>query len=337
MRFVCGSGASGVNLSIGVTNTFYQATNCDFEIGVTDPASTMILATGNACVANLLNCTFKFSNASQYIRCSTSGVGRSLIIYGGGLASGTSAVTTLFTITDGAQRIECFDFDASAASSSFNIFAGGQNRGIGTIANSKLPASWSGSLVSGTLTIGERYSLYNCDSGNTNYRLSIASYAGNITDETTLVKTGGATDGTTGISWKCVTTANADDLVSPLKTDWMAVWNDTTGSSKTITVDILHDSATSLTDGDVWLEVEYLGTSSYPLAIIATDQRSSILATPADQSSSSATWTTTGMSNANKQKLEVTLTPQIKGVVRCRVNVAKASYTIYVDPEPVIS
>jgi hypothetical protein len=67
------------------------------------------------------------------------------------------------------------------------------------------------------------------------------------------------------------------------------------------------------------------------------DAMADVLATAASQASSSATWTTTGMSNANKQQLSVTFTPQEKGLIIARVCVAKSSYTLYVDPELQVS
>ena len=52
-------------------------------------------------------------------------------------------------------------------------------------------------------------SLIRCDSGDTNYRTEKYSYMGVLTTETTIVRTGGASDGTTPIAWKVVTTANS--------------------------------------------------------------------------------------------------------------------------------
>jgi hypothetical protein len=178
--------------------------------------------------------------------------------------------------------------------------------------------------------------MYNCDSGATNYRLWIETFAGSIKSETTLVKTGGASDGTTALSWKLTTTANANEYVAPLITDDMAIWIDNTGSTKTISVDILHDSATALTDAEVWLEIDYLGSSAQPLGTPASDKRATVLTTAANQASSSASWVTTGLANPNMQKLEVTFTPNMKGFVYARVCLAKPSYTIYVDPKPTI-
>ena len=180
--------------------------------------------------------------------------------------------------------------------------------------------------------------MWNCDSGDTNYRLWIEDYAGSIKSETTLVKTGGASDGDTPLSWKMATTANAEyPLVLLRSPEIFSERITSTGSAKTITVDILHDSATALKDDEIWLEVQYLGTSGFPLGSFANDSKADVLAAGANQASSSATWTTTGMGNPNKQKLEVTFTPQEKGVAIVTVCMAKASYTVYVDPLAVVS
>jgi len=179
--------------------------------------------------------------------------------------------------------------------------------------------------------------MYNCDNADTNYQMWIEDYTGSVKHETTLIKTSGASDGTTGISWKMATTANAEYPILALKSPEFMVWNDTTGSSKTVTVDILHDSATNLTDAEVWLEVQYLGTSGYPDSTFISDAKADVLATAADQSTAGGTWTTTGMTNPNTQQLSVTFTPQEKGPFICRVLLAKASYTIYVDPLAVVS
>jgi len=172
----------------------------------------------------------------------------------------------------------------------------------------------------------------NCDSADTNYRMQRHQYEGDSYSETTLVRTGGASDGTTGLSDRHVSSANSK-FYAPLYGPEMVIWNNAVGSSQTVTCEILHDSVTALTDAEVWLETEYLGTSGFPLSLFASDRAADILATPANQAASSETWTTTGMTNPNTQKLVTTQTPQEKGWYRCRVALAKASYTVYADPK----
>lgn len=196
-----------------------------------------------------------------------------------------------------------------------------------------MPASWSGVLNSsatpGAATVCE---MFNCDSGDTVYRYRKTTRFGNIQDETTLVRTGGASDGSTTYSLKVVSTADSEYPVAFIDTPEIVKWNDTTGSAITATVEILFDSATALNDDEVWLEVMYLGTSGVPLASFISDAKADVLATAAAQTSSSVTWTTTGMSNPNKRSLDVTFTPQEAGFIHAVVKLAKASTTIYVDP-----
>ena len=283
--------------------------------------------------AVLLDCTYKFSGSSN-IGCATAGV---VEIKGGSFVSGTS--TPSAGVFGGSNdrtgsRLLIDGLDMTNLASTVNIFRTFVSPGLFQIRNSKLPASWSGSLCNATpLATGQRFEMHNCDSGDTNYRLWVQEYSGSIKTETTLVRTGGASDGTTGYSLVMATTANANASVAPLVSPEVSIWNDTTGGSKTVTVEILHDSATNLTDGEIWLEAQYLGTSGVPLGSFISDAKADILATAADQSASSETWTTTGMSNPNTQKLSVTFTPQEKGYIQAKVYLAKASKTVYVDPK----
>lgn len=145
------------------------------------------------------------------------------------------------------------------------------------------------------------------------------------------MRTGGASDGTTPISRRMVSTANSK-FFSPLVLGPISVWNDTIGSSLTATVEIVTDNVT-LTDAECWLEVEYLGTSGFPLSLCVSDRSANILATPANQTTSSATWTTTGLTTPVRQALSVSFTPQEKGPIQARVMLARASTTVYVCPK----
>ena len=180
--------------------------------------------------------------------------------------------------------------------------------------------------------MGYRMEMYNCDSADTNYRLWVRDYSGDTTSETTIIRTGGANDGTNGLSWKMASTANAEFPGIVLRSPEIVQWNETTGSSKTATVEVVTDGVT-LTDADCWLEIQYLGTSGYPRGSFADDSVANVLATPANQTTSTETWTTTGLSSPTKQKLSVTFTPQEKGFIHAVVKLAKASTTVYVDPK----
>lgn len=174
--------------------------------------------------------------------------------------------------------------------------------------------------------------MYNCDSGDTNYRIWTEALAGSVVSETTIVRSGGASDGTTSLSWKMVSNANAEYPLLQLESPEIVRWNETTGSSITVTVETITDNVT-LTDDECWLEVQYLGTSGFPLGTFISDAKADVLATAANQTTSSETWTTTGLTTPVKQKLSVSFTPQEKGFIHAVVKLARASTTVYVCPK----
>jgi len=221
--------------------------------------------------------------------------------------------------------------DLSALGSTGVVSLGGS--GPVDLFDCKMKASFSFTRPSTPYHVGHR--AHNCDDGNTYYRLKEVHYAGDIDSETTLVRTGGYTENGQVLSHKLATTANCS-LPVPLYGPWMAINNDTTGTSKTVTCEILHDSATNLTDKEVWLEVMGLDQSASCKGSWFSDRAAAIWlpsGAAADQTDSSETWTTTGMSNPNTQKLTVTFTPQKKGPIMARVVVALASKTLYACPK----
>jgi hypothetical protein len=129
--------------------------------------------------------------------------------------------------------------------------------------NCKLPASWSGELVVTKPAYPfAKEALHNSDNADTNYVLWEELIFGSVRHDTGIYNDAGATDGTTRISWKMVSNANAEYPLAPLRSPEIVQWNESTGSSKTVTVEIVHNSQGSgsggaLTDREAWLEVVY--------------------------------------------------------------------------------
>ena len=184
---------------------------------------------------------------------------------------------------------------------------------------------------------GDRHEMHNCDSGDTNYRLLVADQLGTIRSETTIVRSGGASDGATPFSWAMVSNTLAKfPMLALASPELPARWNSTVGSAITVTVEVITDGVT-LTDDECWLEVQYLGTSGFPLSLFSSDAKADVLATAANQTTSTETWTTTGLTTPTKQKLSVTFTPQEAGFLQPVVRLAKASTTVYVCPKMVVT
>lgn len=199
----------------------------------------------------------------------------------------------------------------------------------------KMPSSFtpcSGTWYGGYGDDIAQFRMHHCDNGNTTYNFYEENYCGSCQDETTIVRTGGASDGTTGIAVKMVSSANTKEangyqaLISPPITGW----TDST-SSTTFTIELVHDSATALQDDEIWMELAYPADNSCGLGALASSVCAN-LGTPADIPDSSETWTTTGMSNPNTRKLSVTVAPGKAGPITAKVYLAKASTTVYIDP-----
>lgn len=296
-------------------------------------------------ITELRNCQFKLGGSGHRIQAD-----HDLYIYGGSWASGGTNPTGIFTMSSTRPTNLLIDgFDFTNLSTTFNIIQSTTEGSCNAIIrNCKLPASWTGGpLASGQAKLGSRICMYNSDNGDTNYRVWIEDYGGTIRDETTIVRSGGASDGTTPISWKMSTSANTAYPTSVLYSDWISQWNETTGSSLTATVEIVHDTnvaagqgagtSSRFQDNEIWLEVFYSNDASFPLYASATDKPANILTAAADQTDSSVTWTTTGLTTPVKQKISVPFTAQNKGVVYARVCMAKASKVCYVDPKVTIA
>ena len=80
-----------------------------------------------------------------------------------------------------------------------------------------------------------------------------------------------------------------------------------------------------------------LGSGSFPISTFANDAKADTLATAAKQTTSSVTWTTTGLTTPVKQKLSKAVTISEKGLVRISIKLAKASTTMYVCPKIAVS
>jgi hypothetical protein len=311
----------------------YEA--CEFKLLGTSSSSYMTInnAGGSPNHTVFKDCIFTFSNASQSIAC-FSGI---VEFYNVGFAG--TASTTVFSGSSLGQTVYVRDSDLSSLGTNALYFSNG-GHGKTIFQNCKVAANYV--LTSSTLSIGERVEAYKLDSGGTNYQMRIADGLGALASETTIVKSGGATDGTTPLSWKMSSNAACKFPGFYLESGEIHQWNETTGSSITVTVEIVHDTnvtagqgagtSYAFRDDEVWLEVEYSGSAATPIASLLTDRCATYSTTPADQASSSVTWTTTGLTTPVKQKLSVTFTPQLKGAIKAKVCMAKASKTIYIDP-----
>lgn len=336
LNLSAGSGATTANIFLASEAAAVKQAyrECTFKLTNTSFSSVIVLGSSNSGPKHITweNCEISFSHAAQAIT-----VGDLDFTWrGGGAVSGTTTPSALFTIgiSGRSGSVLCEGVDFSNFSSSLNLVSTLSLQCKSVFRSCKLPASWSGGLFGfGTVTPGVRVEMHNCDNADTNYRLWVQDFTGSIKSETTVIRTGGANDGTTGLSWIMASSADAEYPLNILRAPEIVIWNDTTGSAITVTIEVVTDNVT-LTDAEAWIEAQYLGTSGFPLGSFIDDAKADVLASAANQTSSSETWTTTGLTTPVKQKLSVTFTPQEKGFIHITPCLAKASTTMYVCPKP---
>lgn len=318
VSFSAGSGSSTASW-VGGGSWFLK--NSNITLNNTSASSIITASTGNA-FAYYSNVVLAFGAVGQSLAINSTFIWRDTAN-----AIGGTVPTTLFT---GGITGTCFisGVDLSAAGSGKTLFGAYFVPQIFYLCNCKLGASV---VISATQSnIGAIVEVINCDSADTNYRYAKQTFAGAVVQETTIVRSSGSSDGTTPISYKFATSANSKHYF-PLYGPWINFWNDTTGSSITVKAEVVTDNVT-LTDAEAWIEVEADLNGSFPISTTTTDQVADpIFGTPANQTTSAVTWTTTGLTTPVKQTLSVSITPQEKGPIRARVVLAKPSTTMYSD------
>jgi hypothetical protein len=322
--FNCGSGgSSGSNFTMGQTSgRMWRYVNCSFRTACTN---TVVRFLPVHCTWE--NCTVQFGAVGQSIQLASNRIfvwkntPNALI--------GAVMPTAVFVIAQAIAFIEGVDFSALVATR--NLVNTSTVGGIAVFKNCKL--STTASIITGANgSAGADVQLINCDSGDTNYRNERYNFMGTQFSETTIVRTGGATDGTTSISWRIATTADPEKD-APFEALPIYAWIDTVGSPKTLTLQGIWGGGAVPNNDDIWVDVEYLGTSGFPIVSKVSSGRATPLTAGSAIPAGSGTWG----GSTTKFALAVTFTPQEKGLVTAYVKAALPSQTFYIDPRPVIT
>lgn len=332
--FSAGTGSGGGTLSMATGSNRMRLDCCALNVVNTAAGGQIFMGSNSGAggYAEWINTTVSFANAAQTI------LARAIVLRWLNTPSAIAGTTptTLFAAQSGTTTVYLHGVDLSALGSGKNLIdASGSVYGKFELENCKLGASVGLTTGSVAAIYATRVRLVNCDSAATNYRYLYQDYAGSITQETTIVRSGGASNGTTPFSRKLVSTANSS-WHTALTSDPVMVWNDST-SPVTVSIPILNDGVT-LTTADIWVEVEYLGDASTPQASFASGAAATVLTAGSSwDTDSSSTWTTTGLSSPVQQLLSVTFTPAMIGPLQVRVYLARPSTTVYVDPKVQVS
>ena len=326
ISFSSGSGANSVDITIGNNfSTFIVFKSCSFVLGGTSGGNISITANTLTTYNGIEwdNCTVQFASIISSVNAIGYFSWRNTL----SAVQGATIPTSLMQSGSAAPAVMRFDaVDFSALVLKTLITNNMASPASISLNNCRYASSMN--VADRSTGFGGPEIYGNCsDSAATNYRMEKYSCSGNQTTETTIIRSGGASDGTTPVSWKFVTTSNAP-WYAPMEAIPITVWNDITGVDLTVTVYGIVTSATIPNNDEVWIDVSYLSNVSYPLASYVTTTKADILATGSALSSDSSTWG----GSTTKFKMTATIHPEQKGYVTIYVKLAKPNTTYYIDP-----
>ena len=331
--FTAGNSTASASLSVASTAaaTSVRLDNCSLRLGGSGVSGVINIgaAAFGGCYVELNNTTFSFANVGQLITIIA------MLKWRNTPSALLGTIPTILFVPSASRggSVECIGVDLSAAGSGKTIVGGSSNAQDCSFrfVDCKLNASVT-KVVAPTSHGANEIDFVRSGSSGANYAVNRTRVPGVLIEETTIVRTGGASDGTTPIAWRIDTTASCTYSL-PFETPPIAIWNDATGSAKTATVEGIWGGGAVPLDTEIWLECEYLGDASSPLGSFVADCAANLLTAGANQTSSSETWG----GSTTKFKLNVTFTAQQKGWIYARVKVGKASSTFYVDPMVTLS
>lgn len=325
VQFSAGTGAVTAKLNLANSAGIYTYEQCKLIKAGSSGAAAAIGANAVSAQLILIGTTMQFSAAGDGF----SGGGYTLWKNTPSAIVAGTIPTTLFTA--GTEQYDIQGVDLSGTTNT--IFGSNAGFTYGRLLNCKLAG---GVTISATPSLaGAIIDVVNSDSGATNYRHERYSYQATQIVEPSVVRTGGASDGATPISWKITTTANSKFL-NPYLSMPIAIWNTKAGGNVVVTIDGTWNQNAVPNNDDIWIEAEYFGDGGSPLGSFANSTKANFLASgvalPADGSAwggggSGAGWSPFSMS--------VTLSapqPQLVGYIYVTVKAAKASSVFYIDP-----
>lgn len=299
ITFNCGSGAvnSAINFANGNAASTLRFDSCVFAKNGTSSTNSAIIFGGTGTVGidvELVNCKMSFGSPDDSISL------RSCNFLWRDTASaiaGAAIPTTLIGPSGAAGQAILKNLDLSALGSGATIVGGPISPkkvlledcrfGSAVVVASTPTAKGSAEVVS-----------IRSDSAGAAYRSEKFSYTGTLTTETTLVRTGGASDGVTPLSHKMSTTANSKWYL-PFESIPICVFNDAVAADATATIEGIWNASALPNNDEAWFDVSYMGSASSPLGTLKSGTKADFLASGSALTASTEAWDSLVSSRAN--------------------------------------
>lgn len=266
---------------------------CSFVIGaaIADVVQMGGSASSVRCTWN--NTTLSFGNASQVMN-----LGSGYFWWKNTPAAlpGTPVTGLLVSAgtTGGSMTAILEGLDLSAGITSLGTVQAGGGSAYICVKDCKMQSSAPATAGAGSLVTidfvrsGASTDVYRCEHHNS---------MGDLTTTAVIVRTGGASDGTTAYAHEYVTNAVAN---SWLTFNGLPVveWNSVTGTNRNVTMYGLANLAALPTNAQFWLDVEYIGSSS-TLGVIQSGGTGNVLSSGAALSADTSAWDSAATARAN--------------------------------------
>ena len=298
IAFQCGSGAVNALLSVSPLAVTMKFDNCSLQkLGTTATVSAIGLGSNspaNSGLIKLLNTTFKVGATGDSIRMAG---GRVEWNDTSSPITGSTIPLFLFNTSGGGLTgviLICERVDFSGLGSN-TIFGSGAGVIYAKLITCKLASSYA---IGTTVSSGSIIDIINSDGGATNYKHSRLCLEGSHVVSTIAVRTNGATDGVTPISWMILSTANAL-WTAPFDCMPALIWNSTLSTNRVVTVFGIMNAAALPNNDQIWISVSYLGSASSPIGSRISSTKADVLAAGGAVSADTSAWDSAAATRAN--------------------------------------
>ena len=151
--------------------------------------------------------------------------------------------------------------------------------------------------------------LVRCDSGGTNYRNERYSQYGVMVTNTNVYRSGGASDGATAVTHQITTYTNSLTWWTPYSSWPIAQWNTVTGTNRVVTLCGISFGAAIPNNDEVWMEIEYLGSSGSPIGSRVSTSKANALDTKTALSSDTSAWKAAARVNSHGYSVGAIMQP----------------------------
>ena len=282
------TGAPAISLA-SLINNWMRFSACYFSLTNTGSASIYFGASALGKL-DLINTYVKFAAAAHFIKVQTNTLWRNTVSAVQGVAP-----STLFSAST-ACLLRCEALDLSFVTGTL-VGTSSTTLGIYDLKDCKIAAGVT--IAASPAIIGQAVQTSRTDSAGTNYKTNYITYRGTQSTETTVVRTGGASDGTTAVSWKLATNAGVS-WPSNFETPPVVIWNSLTGSTRNVTLHGIVNAAAQPNNDQLWIDVEYLSDASSGMGASASGTKANVLTTgTALAADTTSAWDSAATARAN--------------------------------------